>query len=104
MSDRHETVVNVNERPVDRVEIISNDSSSGIVVGVALLAAVLVALFFWFRPFSGPASTSVTIEAPKASPGQPASPSPPTIQLTLPSATPAPAAPTPPAPRPAPAR
>lgn len=118
MSDRRETVVNV-ERPATHTDTVYREKSSGasgILIALVVAAIVIgLLMFFLWQPgpgVDGTSDTNVTVETPN-SPATPtpipdSTPAPPTAAepATPPAATPEPApAPEPPAatPEPAPA-
>jgi hypothetical protein len=102
MSDRRETVVNVERQPIPTHTVYKereSGSGAGVLIGVLLAALVIAVLAFVFWPASAPiGDTNVTVETP-TSPAEPDLP-----PLPGPTASePAPAAPNPTVTEPAPA-
>ena len=101
MTDRRETVVNVEPEPARRTVYVGSGNAAS-VIGGAVVAVLLIGfvIFLFARPSNSPAptDTSVTVQTP----AEPATPKAPAAPAAPPAASPSPqAAPAAPAPAPA---
>ena len=102
MTDRRETVVNVESEPARRTVYVGSGNSAAVIGGVVVAVLLIGLVFFLFaRPGNSPAptDTTVTVQTP-AEPAKPKAPAAPPAASPSPQpapATPAPATPAAPA-------